>query len=155
MLQKLKVDAEARKISLSLKHLHADPWAKVGETYSIGQTRSCRVTRIADFGAFVELEPGVEALAHMSTFPPVKGGWKTQVQVGGTSRFRIVSVEPERRRIGVALVDASVEEESPSGAAEPGAAGKPAGDEPAQQVEGFGSLADKLRAAMKRSEDAG
>src|SRR5512132_3596310 len=56
------------KISLGLKQLVADPWAGVGDKYAVGQVHAGRVTRLTDFGAFVELEPGVEALAHASTF---------------------------------------------------------------------------------------
>ena len=53
-----------------MKQLAADPWSTVAQTYTVGQVRTGRVTRVADFGAFVELEPGIEALAHASTFPP-------------------------------------------------------------------------------------
>lgn len=149
-VQVVKVDPENRKISLSLRHLHADPWLKAGESYAIGQTVSGRVTRLADFGAFVELEPGIEALAHMSSFPPTKGGWKAAVQVGEQGRFRIQSIELDRRRIGVALVDAATEEKpTGSGPAQANNTGKPRTGKPAlPQAEPFSSLADKLRAAM-------
>jgi small subunit ribosomal protein S1 len=153
-VQVVKVDPESRKISLSLRHLHVDPWLKVEENYVVGKMAQGRVTRLADFGAFVELEPGVEALAHMSTFPPTKGGWKAAVQVGERGRFRIQSVEPDRRRIGVALVDAATEDELVAPApAEGASAGGSEQDQP--EGEGFGSLADKLRAAMKRREKDG
>jgi small subunit ribosomal protein S1 len=66
----LRVDDDKQKISLGLKQLTADPWSRVHATYGIGQVRTGRVTRVADFGAFVELEPGVEGLAHASTFAP-------------------------------------------------------------------------------------
>src|SRR5881396_2087831 len=66
----LRIDDDTQKISLGLKQLTADPWSRVHETYETGQVRTGRVTRVADFGAFVELEPGVEALAHASTFAP-------------------------------------------------------------------------------------
>jgi small subunit ribosomal protein S1 len=55
----LRVDDDKQKISLGLKQLTDDPWSKVPETYEIGQVRTGRVTRVAEFGAFVELEPGV------------------------------------------------------------------------------------------------
>jgi small subunit ribosomal protein S1 len=156
-VQVVKVDPESRKISLSLRHLHVDPWLKVGENYVVGKTVQGRVTRLADFGAFVELEPGVEALAHMSTFPPTKGGWKAAVQVGERGRFRIQSVEPDRRRIGVALVEAAPEEDPAAPAAAEGrSAGRSeSGKQDQPQAEGFGSLADKLRAAVKRREKDG
>src|SRR6266446_444804 len=66
----LRIDDDKQKISLGLKQLTVDPWSRVPETYEIGQVRTGRVTRVADFGAFVELEPGIEALAHASTFAP-------------------------------------------------------------------------------------
>ena len=53
-----------------MKQLTADPWSTVQATYEVGQVRTGRVTRLAEFGAFVELEPGVEGLAHASTFAP-------------------------------------------------------------------------------------
>ena len=62
----LRVDADKQKISLGLKQLLDDPWSKAGETYQAGQLRKGRVTRVADFGVFVELEPGVQGLVPMS-----------------------------------------------------------------------------------------
>jgi len=102
----LRVDEDKGKISLGLKQLTPDPWLKVRDTYEAGQVRIGRVTRVAEFGAFVELEPGVEALAHQSTFPPTgqAGGWSTSVTPGMTGGFEILSIDLERRRIGVALV---------------------------------------------------
>ena len=66
----LRIDETSQQIALGLKQLTADPWSTVQTNYEIGQVREGRVTRIAEFGAFVELEPGIEALAHASTFPP-------------------------------------------------------------------------------------
>ena len=69
--------------------------------------RTGRVTRLAEFGAFVELEPGVEGLAHASTFAPTghSEGWSRSVAVGTTAAFEILSIDLEKKRIGVALVD--------------------------------------------------
>ena len=102
----LNVDTDKQKISLGLKQLSADPWSRVHETYEVGQVRTGRVTRIADFGAFVELEPGVEALAHASTFAPTgrSGGWTSEVPAGTTAAFEILNIDLEKKRIGVALV---------------------------------------------------
>jgi small subunit ribosomal protein S1 len=84
----------------------ADPWLGVPATYEIGQVRSGRVTRVAEFGAFVELEPGVEGLAHASTFAPTgrAEGWSALVQPEMTAAFEILSIDLEKKRIGVALV---------------------------------------------------
>ncbi len=102
----LRVDEEKKKISLGLKQLSADPWSRVGEVYKVGQAHTGRVTRVAPFGAFVELEPGIEALAHASTFEPTGGskGWSGQVAPGMTATFEILAIDPEQKRIGVALV---------------------------------------------------
>jgi small subunit ribosomal protein S1 len=101
----LNVDEDKRRISLGLKQLSEDPWSRVGEIYQVGQQRPGRVTRIAEFGAFVELEPGVEALAHASTFAPtLSGGWSSQIATGMTGTFEILSIDLEQKRIGVALV---------------------------------------------------
>jgi small subunit ribosomal protein S1 len=103
----LRVDADSQKIALGLKQLSDDPWSTVPATYEVGQVCTGRVTRLADFGAFVELEPGVEALAHVSTFPPTghSKGWAQAVPVGMTAAFEILSIDPEKKRIGVALVE--------------------------------------------------
>ena len=102
----LRVDDDKQKISLGLKQLSADPWSRVHATYEIGQVRTGRVTRLADFGAFVELEPGVEGLAHASTFAPTghSGGWVSSVALEMTGAFEILSIDLEKKRIGLALL---------------------------------------------------
>jgi small subunit ribosomal protein S1 len=159
----LRVDDDKQKISLGLKQLTADPWSSVNQMYEIGQVHSGRVTRIVEFGAFVELEPGVEALAHASTFGPTgqSGGWSRAVAPGLTAPFEILSIDPEKKRIGVALV--------PDDVARAGEMARPqTGVVPDAQVadderesteweapapaEGFGSLAGKLRGALDRRE---
>jgi small subunit ribosomal protein S1 len=102
----LRVDDATQKISLGLKQLTADPWSRVQDTYEVGQVRSGRVTRVAEFGAFVELEPGIEGLAHVSTFAPTGRSeeWSRSVAPEMTGAFEILSIDLEKKRIGVALV---------------------------------------------------
>ena len=102
----LRVDDDKQKIALGLKQLQADPWSKVEATFAAGQIVEGKVTRLAEFGAFVELAPGIEALAHLSTFPPTGSaeGWKAQVKAGMSGAFEILNVDLEKKRIGVALV---------------------------------------------------
>jgi small subunit ribosomal protein S1 len=102
----LQVDEAKEKISLGLKQLTEDPWSRVQTTYEVGQVCTGRVTRQTEFGAFVELEPGIEALAHVSTFPPTgrSHGWKVSVAPGTSAAFEILSIDPDKKRIGVALV---------------------------------------------------
>jgi small subunit ribosomal protein S1 len=137
----LQVDEGREKISLGLKQLTADPWSRVESAYEVGQIRTGRVTRVADFGVFVELEPGIEALAHASTFPATGRAqdWATKVAPGTTAAFEILSLDLEKKRIGVQLVDLDAAEDVREYA-------ERAGDAP----ERFGSLADKLRDAMKK-----
>jgi small subunit ribosomal protein S1 len=102
----LRVDDDKEKISLGLKQLTDDPWSRVATTYGVGQVRTGRVTRIAEFGAFVELEPGIEGLAHASTFAPTgrSQGWSASVAANMTAAFEILSIDLDKKRIGVALL---------------------------------------------------
>ena len=102
----LRVDDDRQKISLGVKQLSEDPWSRVAATYEVGQVHTGRVTRVTDFGAFVELEPGIDALAHASTFAPTgrSGGWSREVAVGMNGTFEILSIDADKKRIGVALL---------------------------------------------------
>lgn len=147
MVKVLRVDESTGKISLGLKQLQDDPWSVAGTRYEAGQVLSGRVTRVTDFGAFVELEPGIEALAHASTFPPGgrPGEWAKSVPVGATAAFEILSVDLAQKRIGIALVEegstraagASSQDDVHADAGAPAAPSS------------IGSLADKLRDALK------
>jgi small subunit ribosomal protein S1 len=138
----LRVDEGTQKIALGLKQLTEDPWSKVPATYEVGQVYTGRVTRIAEFGAFVELEPGVEALAHASTFAPTgrQDAWSRSLPVGTTAAFEILSIDPEKKRIGVSLV--------PEGSARTSEL-REYSERTDAAAEGFGSLADRLRGALK------
>lgn len=143
----LRVDDDAQKISLGLKQLGADPWTMVQATYQVGQVHTGRVTRIAEFGAFVEFEPGVEALAHVSTFAPAgrPDAWSRLVSVGMTAPFEILSIDPDKKRIGVAMVQ--------EGQARAQEVRDYAERTDAESSGGFGSLADKLRGALSPPDE--
>jgi small subunit ribosomal protein S1 len=142
----LRVDEGTQKIALSLKQVSEDPWSNVPATYEVGQVRPGRVTRIAEFGAFVELEPGVEALAHASTFAPTgrRDAWTQLVPVGTTAAFEILSIDPAQKRMGVALV--------PEGSARAAELREYAERANTAHEEGLGSLADKLRGVLRERE---
>lgn len=103
----LGVDEEKGRISLGLKQLQADPWTTVEQDYRVGQVLKGRVTRLTDFGAFIELADGIEALAHVSTFPPTgkTDGWRSLVSPGAEVPVEILSIDAERKRMGVAVVE--------------------------------------------------
>jgi small subunit ribosomal protein S1 len=126
----LRVDDDRQKISLGVKQLSEDPWSRVAATYEVGQVHAGCVTRVTDFGAFVELEPGIEALAHSSTFAPTgrSGGWSRQVAVGMTGTFEILSIDAGKKRIGVALL--------PEGSARAGRASSASGIVPGARLTG-------------------
>jgi len=102
----LRVDEDGQKVALGLKQLSADPWSTIQASYAVGQVREGRITRLTEFGAFVELEPGVEGLAHASTFAPTgrADAWSKSVPVGMTGSFEILNIDLEKKRIGLALV---------------------------------------------------
>lgn len=138
----LRVDEATQKIALGLKQLLYDPWAAAAATYKVGDVRKGRVTRVADFGAFVELEPGIEGLAHASAFPPTgrTAEWAKSVPVGFTGAFEILSIDTAQKRIGIRLLDegSSRAAELRDDAETPDAAPEAA----------MGSIADKLRGAL-------
>ena len=153
----LRVDDATGKISLGLKQLQDDPWVTAANSFEVGQVRMGRVTRVVDFGAFVELAPGVEALAHASTFPPTgrAGQWAQSVPAGTTAAFEILTIDTAQKRMGVALVDEgssrAVEAARESGIAQSGQGDtlQDADGTPAERPKSLGSLADKLRDALK------
>ena len=126
----LRVDEATQKIALGLKQLAEDPWSGVEAKYAIGQVHTGRVTRVADFGAFVELEPGVEGLAHASTFAPTGQslGWSSSIAAGTTGSFEILSIDLAKKRMGVALL--------PDGSARAGAPPPPTGIVPGARLTG-------------------
>ena len=138
----LRVEEATQKIALGLKQLLDDPWSTVVATYKVGDVRTGRVTRLAEFGAFVELDPGIEGLAHVSTFAPTgrTGEWAKSVPVGFTGAFEILSIDAAQKRIGIRLLDegssraAELRDEDETADAAPDAA--------------MGSIADKLRGAL-------
>lgn len=102
----LRIEEDGKKIALGLKQMGADPWATAEETYEVGQRLGGRVVRVADFGVFVELEPGIEGLAHASTFAPTgkRDEWKTSMVPGASLVVELLSFDAERKRIGLAVV---------------------------------------------------
>ena len=127
----LKVDRESKRIGLSLKRRQPDPWQRVAERFQAGQVVTGTLTRLAPFGAFVDLGEGVEGLLPTNQITGQAG-----IEEGSTVRVKILNVEPERQRIGLALVTPAGSE--PAGEemletaepAEPATPDLPAEDEP-------------------------
>jgi len=101
----LKIDAETKKLSLGLKQLQPEPWATATDRLQAGQRVTGTVTRLQDFGAFVEIEPGIEGLIHISE---MSWGKKVRhpsdvVKQGDRVDAVILAIKPEERRISLGL----------------------------------------------------
>ena len=139
----LRVDAEKQKISLGLKQLATDPWSRAGETYQPGQLRRGRVTRVADFGPFVELEPGVEGLIPLSeSGVPREMDVKKAFHVGDDVQVVVLDVDAAARRIRLSATAVERMREADE-------VREYAERLDARPPETFGSLADRLRDALK------
>jgi small subunit ribosomal protein S1 len=101
----LKVDADKRRISLGMKQLQPYPWDSVAEKYKVGERVRGAVTRVAEFGAFVELEPGIEGLIHVSEMSWSKKMKKasTILTPGESVDAVILAVNVGERRISLGL----------------------------------------------------
>ncbi|NWF69350.1 MAG: S1 RNA-binding domain-containing protein [Chloroflexi bacterium] len=107
----LRLDAEGKRIGLSLKRLQKNPWAMVEELYHVGQLVEGTISRVAQFGAFVSLEPGIEALLHSSQVAdPAPEDARGMVYEGQTLLLRIISIEADKQRLGLSLKDVGAEE---------------------------------------------
>ena len=101
----LKYDAASERVSLGYILLHADPWEAAADRYPVGQRLSGKVVSVTDYGAFVELEPGVEGLIHVSEM-----SWSKRVKhpskimnVGDSVDSMVLGVDTETRRISLGL----------------------------------------------------
>lgn len=102
----IKADKENRKLSLSIKQASGDPWNNISEKYPEGSVVLGKVVRFADFGAFVELEPGVDALVHVSQISHKKITKPEEVlTIGETIKAKITSVDSEKKKIGLSIKD--------------------------------------------------
>lgn len=104
-LKVLKVDREANKISLSLKQLQDDPWTSLSDRFHEGQVVQGKVTKLASFGAFVEIEPGVEALLPTAEMSDKQVKPEDVVEVGQEVTTIIKRFRPEEKRISLSLRD--------------------------------------------------
>lgn len=98
------IGIEGSKIFLSMKKLISDPWKNITEKYQIGQTVQGKILKANPFGFFVELDPEIHGLAHISELSKKPLADLSEVgKVGETKDFVIVSIEPEQHRLGLSL----------------------------------------------------
>ncbi len=98
----LGVDIENERFSLGLKQLESDPWSNIESKYAIGTQHNVKVTKTADFGAFVELESDIEGLIHISELSTDKiGKPEDVVKVGESVRAEVITIDKDARKIGL------------------------------------------------------
>lgn len=95
----LGLDERTGKLNLSIKQLSDDPWVKVGERYEVGMSVTGTVSRIEPFGAFINVEPGVDGLIHSSKLDP-----QVSLKKGDKVTVNVESVDPEQRRMSLSLI---------------------------------------------------
>lgn len=96
------LNIQGSKIFLSVKALLDDPWKRVSDRYAVGQTVEGRVLKVNPFGLFVELDPEIHGLAHVSELNVAEGEpLEQQIKPGDTRTFKVVSIEPEHHRLGL------------------------------------------------------
>lgn len=98
------IGVEGSKIFLSMKKLMEDPWKKIGDKYKVGQIVEGKVLKINPFGLFVELDPEIHGLAHISELSakPIQSPNEV-AKIGDTLKFKIISIEPVDHRLGLSL----------------------------------------------------
>ena len=108
-VQVLRFNLETQRISLGLKQLQGDPWAAVAERYPVGRVVSGRVNNITDYGAFVELEPGVEGLVHVSEMSWTRTNMHPGQVVSSSQEVEVMvlDVDERKRRISLGIKQAA------------------------------------------------
>lgn len=100
----LRLDRDAQKVTLGLKQLMTSPWDTIDDRILAGQTINGKITRLMEFGAFVELEPGIEGLIHVSELGPKRVyRVKDFVQPGQEVSVRVLKIDPDARKISLSL----------------------------------------------------
>jgi 4-hydroxy-3-methylbut-2-enyl diphosphate reductase len=133
----LSLNEEKGKISLGLKQTQPEPWTLVGEKYQVGDVLEGKVVQIKEYGAFVEIEAGLDGLVHISEIANKRvENVFDELKVGETVNVKIMEIDPDKRRISLSIKATLPAEESAVEAAEEPAeepAAEPA-EEPAAEV---------------------
>ena len=99
----LKLDESGKRVSLSMKEFERDPWQDVADRFAPGTRFTGKIARATDFGFFVELEPGIDGLLHVSQLPIGMKRTDEALQVGGMISGWVRDVDPSKRRISLAM----------------------------------------------------
>ena len=106
----LNIDEEKRRIALSLRRMSPEPWARVENSYKVGEVVQATITKLTNFGAFAKLDDDIEGLIHISELADYRVGHpKEIVQEGDLVDVRVIRIDAARRRVGLSLRQASDE----------------------------------------------
>ncbi|MFN8521780.1 MAG: 30S ribosomal protein S1 [Chloroflexota bacterium] len=106
----VNVERDTKKIGLSLKRLQDEPWTRILDKYQQGQIVTGKITKLAAFGAFAEIEPGIEGLIHISELSEDRITHPKQVvREGDELPLKVIRIEPARHRLGLSLRQAEEE----------------------------------------------
>lgn len=97
----LKVDDKRGRVSLSIRQAQEDPWTRAAERFVPGGLYPGAVRRLTDYGVFVEMAPGIEALAPVSELPPTRLSWRERLKPGESREWLVLSVTPTMHRISL------------------------------------------------------
>ncbi|MFA7256857.1 MAG: 30S ribosomal protein S1 [Kiritimatiellales bacterium] len=108
----LEIDSANQRISLGLKQAQEDPWARITDAYKEGQKITGKVTKLTNFGAFIELEDGIDGLVHISQISDAHiEKVKDVLSIGDEVEARIVKIDPVEHRIGLSIKAAKIADE--------------------------------------------
>ena len=100
----LNIDVENERFSLGIKQLHPDPWTELPTKYPIGSRVKGKVTKVADFGAFVEIEPGIEGLVHVSELRDERvENPRDVVKEGDELDVKVIDMDPHERKVALSV----------------------------------------------------
>lgn len=104
-LRLINIDPATQKINLSLKHMHQDPWTTFSERYNVGDIVKAPVTKLTTFGVFIEIEPGIEGLAHISELSWTKRitNPKEVLNIGDVVEAKILGFDLDKKRVSLGL----------------------------------------------------
>lgn len=101
----LKIDKENERISLGLKQLEPDPWETVASKYKVGMDVKATIVKVTNFGAFAEIEPGIEGLIHVSQISDKQrvANARKEIKVGQQVDVKIIKVDLDAKKIGLSM----------------------------------------------------
>ncbi len=153
----LSMNREKGKISLGLKQNQPEPWSVIDENYEVGQVIEGKVVQIKEYGAFVELEPGLDGLVHISEVAHKRvGNINDEMEVGQIVKAKILEIDKERKRISLSIRE-TIDPDAPEAdkiAAEAEEIAEEAAEEAAEAVETAHEAEEMITEAEEEAEAA-